>query len=115
MSLTWIVCTGDPVAGTGVVAHITAMFGLGDLYAAIAIPASLGLDAVHKKFLEDKLKCLYEKWFARKQGPVNGLIEANLTSPCTSPCDELLNQTAEPFERFEKAIDEIHASGEVVK
>ena len=103
-AVTWTLCTYDPVVGTGAVAHIAALFGLNDLCATIAIPASLGLDAVHKAFLKNNLERLYNVWFSRKMGPIYNLIETNITSICTNPCDELLNKTAEPFNRLQEAI-----------
>ena len=111
-AVTWIVCTSDPVAGTGVIAQLGAMFGLGDLYAVIAIPASLGLDAANKNYLEERLKDLYEKWFGRKRGPISGLIDEKITSRCIRPCDDLLEATEAPLARLQEAISMVGAGKE---
>lgn len=113
-AVTWIVCTSDPVVGTGVIAQLGAMFGLGDLYAVIAIPASLGLDAANKKCLEERLKGLYEKWFGKKRGPISGLIDEKITSRCIRPCDDLLKATEAPLARLQEAISMVGAGKECV-
>ena len=104
-AVTWIVCTADTVVGTGVAAHLSALFGLGDVYAVLAIPASLGLDKANKSFLERSLKGLYETWFEKKRGPVARLIDDNVTSCCTRLCDELLEATEAPLARLRDAVD----------
>lgn len=104
-AVTWIVCTSDPVVGTGVAAHLSALFGLGDVYAVLAIPASLGLDKANKSFLERNLRSLYEAWFEKKRGPIARLIDDNVTSCCTRPCDELLEATEAPLARLREAVD----------
>ncbi|MBR2838870.1 MAG: 50S ribosome-binding GTPase [Kiritimatiellae bacterium] len=104
-AVTWIVCTGEPVAGSGVLAQLSALFGMGDIYAVLAVPASLGLDAANKSFLEKRLKSLYETWFERKRGPVYDLISENTTSRCTALCDNLLQATEAPLARLREAVD----------
>ena len=103
----WTVCTSEPVVGTGVVAHLSALFGLGDLWATLAIPASLGLDAANRHFLEKGLRGLYEKWFDRKRGPILSLIEENITDRCIRGCVNLLEMTESPLSRLRDAVGSI--------
>lgn len=111
-AVTWTFCTYDAVVGTGVVAHLGAFFGLGDLWATLAIPASLGLDAANKHFLEKGLKGLYEKWFNRKREPILKLIEGHITDRCTCECVQLLDATVAPLSRLREAVENI-CNGEV--
>ena len=111
-AVTWIVCTGEPVVGSGIMAHLSALFGVGDLYAVLALPASLGLDAANKSFLEKRLKSLYEAWFERKRGPISDLIDENMTSRCTGLCDELLKATEAPLARLREAVEIVEATKE---
>ncbi len=104
LAVTWVVCTSDPIVGTGVAAHLSAIFGLGDVYAVIAIPASLGLDKANKHFLEKSLKGLYETWFEKKRGPIAKLIDDNVTSGCKRLCDNLLETTEAPLARLREAV-----------
>ena len=106
-AVTWTFCTSDPVVGTGVVAHLSALFGLGDLWATLAIPASLGLDAANKHFLEKGLKGLYEKWFSRKREPILKLIEENVTDRCIRNCVSLLEATEAPLSRLREAVEDV--------
>ena len=106
-AVTWTFCTSDPVVGTGVAAHVSALFGLGDLWATLAIPASLGLDAANKKFLEKGLKGLYEKWFDRKREPILKLIEENVTDRCIRDCVSLLETTEAPLSRLREDVKNI--------
>lgn len=110
-AVTWTVCTSDPVVGTGVAAHLGALFGLGDLWATLAVPASLGLDAANKHFLEKGLNGLYEKWFERKSLPILGLVEGHVTDRCTSECAKLLDATEAPLSRLREVVENI-CSGE---
>lgn len=103
-AVAWVVCTSDPVAGPGAIAHLGAIFGLGDFYAVLSIPAAWGLDAAHKAFLESRLQSLYRTWFERKRGPISQLIEENVTSRCIRLCGDLLQATAAPFERLREAV-----------
>ena len=107
----WTVCTSEPVVGTGVAAHLSALFGLGDLWATLAVPASLGLDAANRHFLEKGLKGLYEKWFDRKREPILRLIEENVTGRCTRQCVNLLEATEAPLARLREAVDTICSGG----
>ena len=106
-AVTWTFCTYEPVVGTGVAAHLSALFGLGDLWATLAIPASLGLDVANKRFLEDGLKGLYEKWFDRKREPILKLIEENVTDRCIRDCVSLLETTEVPLSRLREAVKNI--------
>ena len=105
LAVTWVVCTRDPVVGPGLVAHLSAMFGLGDVCAVIPIPASMGLDKANKDFLKKSLSGLYETWFEKKRGPIAKLIDDNLTSGCTRLCDNLLKTTEAPIARLREAVD----------
>lgn len=107
VAVTWTVCTSDPVVGTGVVAHLSALFGLGDLWATLAIPASLGLDAANKHFLKKGLEGLYEKWFDRKREPILKLIEGHVSDRCTCECVKLLDATKAPLSRLREAVENI--------
>ena len=107
----WTVCTSEPVVGTGVAAHLSALFGLGDLWATLAVPASLGLDAANRHFLEKGLKGLYEKWFDRKREPILRLIEENVTGRCTRQCASLLEATEAPLARLREAVGTICSGG----
>ncbi len=104
VAVTWVVCTSDPVVGPGVTAHLSAMFGLGDLYAVLALPASWGLDDGNKALLKSKLKTLFEVWFERKREPICNLIDEKMTSRCIRPCDDLLKATEAPFNRLREAV-----------
>lgn len=106
-AVAWTVCTSDPVVGTGAMAHLSALFGLGDLWATLAVPASLGLDAANRRFLENGLKGLYEKWFDRKREPILKLIEENVTDRCIHDCASLLEATEAPLSRLREAVESI--------
>lgn len=102
-AVTWTLCTSDPVVGTGAIAHLGGLFGLGDLWATIAIPASLGLDAANKALLKKGLEGLYGKWFERKRKPISDLIDENVTTPAISDCSRLLECTQAPLARLRDA------------
>lgn len=112
LAAAWVFCTSEPVVGAGIMAHVTALFGLGDLWATVAIPVSLGLDGAHKRFLENALKGLYEAWLNKKCEPVRSQIEANITGPCRAGCDDLLDKIDVPLKCLAEAVEKIEAEGE---
>ena len=108
LAVTWVVGTADVVGG-GLVAHLSTMFGLGDMCALVAVPVSLGLNEKHKKSLERQLACLYEIWFEKKRAPIAVLINENMTARCTGLFDELLEKTEGPLNRLHEAVKAIEA------
>ena len=101
----FVFCTSGPLGG---------LFGATDLLGLVALPASSLLDEEHKKSLEKQLTSLYNAWFKKRCKPIYDLIDENITSHCTSLCDDLLGKTEAPFDRLQEAIDEVGMGKECI-
>jgi hypothetical protein len=78
-AITYIIHTGDPVGAAGIKVKLTGIFGLHDLYALIAIPATAGMSKADRKQLEQLLAPLARTWLAHKFTVVRGLFESHIT------------------------------------
>jgi hypothetical protein len=78
-AITYILHTGDPVGAAGIKVKLTGLFGLNDLYALIAIPATAGMSKADRKQLEQLLAPLARTWLAHKFTVVRELFETHIT------------------------------------
>jgi hypothetical protein len=78
-AITYILHTGDPVGAAGIKVKLTGIFGLHDLYALIAIPATAGMSKADRKQLEQLLAPLARAWLAHKCTTVRELFETHIT------------------------------------
>lgn len=106
-TVTWIAMTADPVVGTGVMASLNALFGIGDACVGLVLaPAtSLGIDAANRRYIKQVLEDLYKTWFVAKCGPIHALVDEHLTSCCTRLCDGVLGETEAPLDRLRDAVE----------
>jgi hypothetical protein len=78
-AITYILHTGDPVGAAGIKVKLTGIFGLHDLYALIAIPATAGMSKADRQQLEQLLAPLARTWLAHKCTTVRELFETHIT------------------------------------
>ena len=78
-AITYILHTGDPVGAAGIKVKLTGIFGLHDLYALIAIPATAGMTKADRRQLEQLLAPLARTWLAHKAAAVRQLFETHIT------------------------------------
>lgn len=78
-AVTYILHTGDPVGAAGIKVKLTGLFGLHDLYALIAIPATASMSKADRKQLEQMLGPLAGTWLAHKLNVVRELFEEQIS------------------------------------
>ncbi len=78
-AVTYILHTGDPVGAAGIKVKLTGLFGLHDLYALIAIPATAGMTKADRSQLEQLLAPLARTWLEHKFQAVSDLFEGHIT------------------------------------
>jgi len=78
-AVTYIISTGDPVGAVGIKVKLTGLFGLHDLYALVAIPATTGLKKADQKQLEEMLGPIVQTWLNDKLKAVQDLFEQEVT------------------------------------
>jgi len=80
-AVTYVLHTGDPAGAAGIKVKLTGLFGLHDLYALVAIPATSGMKKADRRQLESLLIPIARAWLTRKLDVVRGLFEAQITGP----------------------------------
>jgi hypothetical protein len=78
-AVTYILHTGDPVGAAGIKVKLTGLFGLHDLVALVAIPATSGMKAADRQQLESLLVPIARAWLSTKLDAVRELFEAEIT------------------------------------
>lgn len=79
VAVTYILSTGDPVGAVGIKVKLTGLFGLHDLYALIAIPATTGLKKADQNQLKEMLAPIIRTWLNNKLKAVQDLFEKEIT------------------------------------
>ena len=99
VAVTYILSTGDPVGAVGIKVKLTGLFGLHDLYALVAIPATTGLKRADQKQIDDMLGPIVQAWLNNKLKEVKDLFEQEITGGITwaaknavDEADTLINQ-----------------------
>jgi hypothetical protein len=93
-AITYILSTGDPVGATGIKVKLTGIFGLQDLYALIAIPATAGITNADRRQLELMLGPVAQTWLAHKLLAVEALFETKISGGLLQAAESTLKNTA---------------------
>jgi hypothetical protein len=78
-AVTYILHTGDPVGAAGIKVKLAGLFGLNDLYALVAIPATAGMKKADLKQLEALLGPVAQAWLTHKLKAIAVLFEEKIT------------------------------------
>lgn len=103
VAVIYILQTGDAAGAAGIKVKLTGIFGLNDLYALIAVPATTGLSKADRKQLEALLGPLAQAWLNDKFKVVHDLFIQEITGGLMTAAEKTIHQS-------EKLIDEIHSS-----
>ena len=103
-AITYILSTGDPVGATGIKVKLTGLFGLKDLYALVAIPATTGLKKADRKQLEALLAPITRTWLDDKLNTIQTLFTAEVTGGIFATADQALDDSAELIAAVEKTL-----------
>lgn len=91
-AVTYILATGDPIGAAGIKVKLAGIFGLHDLYALVAIPATAGLQKADMKQLEEMLGPVAQSWLQHKLETINTLFETEVTGGLKRSAEEALQQ-----------------------
>ena len=78
-AVTYVLHTGDPVGAVGIKVKLAGLFGLNDLYALVAIPATAGMKKADLKQLEALLGPVARAWLTHKLTSIAALFEEKIT------------------------------------
>ncbi len=80
-AVTYVLHTGDPVGATGISVKLSGIFGLNDLFALVAIPATEGMKKADLKQLQGLLGPVARAWLVHKLKAIEALFETDITGP----------------------------------
>ena len=106
-AITYILSTGDPAGAAGIKVKLTGLFGLKDLYALVAIPATTGLKRADRKQLEALLAPITRTWLDDKLNTIQALFEEKVTGEIFSTADGVLERSNKLIEDLEKILSRI--------
>ena len=92
VAVTYILSTGDPVGAVGIKVKLTGLFGLHDLYALVALPATSGIREADQKQLEQFIGPIVNAWIGSKVDQVQQLFEENITDNLMPTARDLLSR-----------------------
>lgn len=104
-AVTYIISTGDPVGAVGIKVKLTGLFGLHDLYALVAIPATTGLKKADQNQLEEMLGPIVQTWLNDKLKAVRDLFEQEVTGGIIRAATDTLDASNPLIHRIETRID----------
>ncbi len=111
VAVTYILSTGDPVGAVGIKVKLTGLFGLHDLYALIAIPATTGLKKADQDQLKEMLGPIIQTWLNNKLQAVRDIFEKEITggiieaaTDALGTSDKIINQIENSIEACKKAM-----------
>lgn len=89
-AVTYILHTGDPAGAVGIKVKLSGIFGLQDLYALIAIPASSGMKKADRRQLETMLAPIARTWLSHKTEAVQRLLRQEITGGVLEAAERVL-------------------------
>lgn len=81
VAVTYILSTGDPVGAVGIKVKLASLFGIKDLYALVALPATSGFKAADQHQLETILGPIAQTWLNSRLAKVRDLFREQMTGP----------------------------------
>jgi len=103
-AVTYILATGDPLGAAGIKVKLTGLFGLHDLYALVAIPATAGMKQADRKQLEELLAPVARSWLEHKLQAVVSLFEDQITGEIIARAEQTLSETGDLIHQARQGI-----------
>jgi hypothetical protein len=104
-AVTYVLHTGDPAGAAGIKVKLTGLFGLHDLYALVAIPATSGMKKADRKQIEVMLVPIARAWLDRKLEIVREMFEAEITGPIAQTGNQALAEAQRLLAEIEKDVN----------
>lgn len=103
-AITYILSTGDPVGAVGIKVKLTGLFGLHDLYALIAIPATSGLKRADEAQLKEMLGPIIQTWLNSKLNAVKDIFEQEITGNIIRVAEDTFKSSDALIQRIDAEI-----------
>lgn len=105
-AVTYILSTGDPVGAVGIKVKLAGLFGLKDLYALVAIPATTGLRKADQAQLEDMVGPIAKTWLNNKLETVQKLFNEHITGNILEKSNQILSDSGKLLKEIKNTIPE---------
>jgi hypothetical protein len=103
-AVTYILSTGDPVGAVGIKVKLTGLFGLHDLYALVAIPATTGFKKADQKHLDELLGPIVQAWLNNKLKAVQDLFEQEISGGIIQVAKDVMDESDSLIKQIEFSI-----------
>jgi hypothetical protein len=103
-AVTYILSTGDPVGAVGIKVKLTGLFGLHDLYALVAIPATTGLKKADQKQIDELLGPIVQAWLNNKLKAVQDLFEQEISGGIIRVAKDVMDESDNLIKQIEFSI-----------
>ena len=92
------------MGAAGIKVKLTGLFGLHDLYALVAIPATAGMKQADRKQLEELLAPVARSWLEHKLQAVVSLFEDQITGEIIARAEQTLSETGDLIHQARQGI-----------
>ena len=108
LAVTFVLCTpdGGAVSG-GILVQLGGLFGLGDLWALLALPASLAVSEADRKLLSKLLSPIFQAWYVEKAQLLASLFEKHVTASVENACQVFHTQAEKPLQKVSQTLAEL--------
>ncbi len=92
VAVTYILSTGDPVGAAGIKVKLSGLFGLKDLYALVALPATSGLRTADQAQLEALIGPIAETWLNNKLEVIQTIFQDTISGTTLSEAEGVYSE-----------------------
>jgi hypothetical protein len=105
-AVTYILSTGDPVGAVGIKVKLAGLFGIKDLYALVAIPATTGLRKADQAQLQEMVGPIAKTWLNNKLDTIQMLFNKHITGAIIEKSNLILSDSDNLLKEIESTISE---------
>ena len=92
VAVTYILSTGDPVGAAGIKVKLSGLFGLKDLYALVALPATSGLRTADQVQLEALIGPIAETWLNHKLEVIQTIFQDTISGETLAKANRIYSE-----------------------
>jgi len=106
-AVTYVLSTGDPVGAVGIKVKLAGLFGLKDLYALVAIPATTGLKKADRAQLAELIRPIAKTWLDEKLSMLRDMLHQSVTGEMLAAAERRLHETQGLIRRTRTALADV--------
>ncbi|MDM8515877.1 hypothetical protein QUF76_06725 [Desulfobacterales bacterium HSG16] len=114
VAITYVLSTGDPVGGAGLKVKLTGLFGLQDLYALVAIPATTGLSKKDRDQVNTLIEPIASDWLNKKLVTIEEIFEKQVTGDIIETAEEAIGESERLIPEIRHTIEKLRKASEKI-